>query len=33
MPVGGATPGGLVREGRAEHVHACLDRIMAGGYA
>ena len=30
---GGATPDQLVREGRAEHVHAYLDRIMAGGYA
>ena len=30
---GGATPCGLVREGRADHVHACLDPIMAGGYA
>ena len=30
---GGATPDRLLREGRAEHVHACLDRIMAGGYA
>ena len=30
---GGATPGLLLREGKAEHVHACLDRIMAGGYA
>ena len=30
---GGATPDSLVREGRADHVHAYLDRIMAGGYA
>ena len=30
---GGATPDALVREGRADHVHAYLDRIMAGGYA
>lgn len=30
---GGATPDLLVREGRADHVHAYLDRIMAGGYA
>ena len=30
---GGATPNGLVREGRADHVHAHLDRIMAGGYS
>ena len=30
---GGATPDRLVREGRAHHVHAYLDRIMAGGYA
>ena len=30
---GGATPDQLLREGRAEHVHAYLDRIMAGGYA
>lgn len=30
---GGATPGLLVREGRAHQVHAYLDRIMAGGYA
>ena len=30
---GGATPDRLVREGGAEHVHAYLDRIMAGGYA
>ena len=30
---GGATPDQLVREGRAEQVHAYLDRIMAGGYA
>jgi len=30
---GGATPNQLVREGRADHVHAYLDRVMAGGYA
>lgn len=30
---GGATPNQLVREGRADHVHAWLDRVMAGGYA
>ena len=30
---GGATPDLLVREGRADQVHAYLDRIMAGGYA
>ena len=30
---GGATPDALVREGKADHVHACLDRIMAGGHA
>ena len=30
---GGATPGQLLREGKADQVHACLDRIMAGGYA
>ena len=30
---GGATPDRLLREGRAEDVHACLDRIRAGGYA
>ena len=30
---GGATPDSLVREGRADHVHAYLDRTMAGGYA
>ncbi len=29
----GATADKLVREGRAEDVHAYLDRIMAGGYA
>ncbi len=29
----GATPDLLVREGRADDVHAYLDRIMAGGYA
>ena len=30
---GGATPDRLLREGRAEDVHAYLDRTMAGGYA
>lgn len=30
---GGATASLLLREGRAEHVHAHLDRISAGGYA
>ena len=30
---GGATPDSLVRDGRADHVHAYLDRIMAGGHA
>ena len=30
---GGATPDALVREGKAEHVHAWLERITAGGYA
>ena len=30
---GGATPDLLLREGKADRVHACLDRIMAGGYA
>ncbi len=30
---GGVTPDQLLREGRTEHVHAYLDRIMAGGYA
>ena len=30
---GGATPDLLVREGRADHVRAYLDRTMAGGYA
>ena len=30
---GGATSGQLLREGRADDVHAYLDRIMAGGYA
>ena len=29
---GGATPDQLVRAGRADHVHAYLDRIAAGGY-
>ena len=30
---GGATPDLLVREGRADQVHAYLDRVLAGGYA
>ena len=30
---GGATPDSLVREGRADQVHAYLDRLMTGGYA
>lgn len=30
---GGATPDMLVREGKADHVHAFLDRITVGGYA
>lgn len=30
---GGATAGLLLREGRADHVHAHLDRLAAGGYA
>lgn len=30
---GGMTPDQLVREGKADHVHAYLDRIMSGGYA
>lgn len=30
---GGMTPDQLVREGRADFVHAYLDRVMAGGYA
>ena len=30
---GGATPDRLVREGKADHVHAYLDRVSAGGYA
>ena len=30
---GGVTADRLVRDGRAEHVHAYLDRIVAGGYA
>ena len=29
---GGATPDLLLREGKADHVHAYPDRIMAGGY-
>lgn len=30
---GSATPDMLLREGRAEDVHAYLDRVLAGGYA
>ncbi len=30
---GGATPDRLLREGKAEQVHAYLDRATAGGYA
>ena len=30
---GGATPNLLLREGKADYVHAYLDRVMAGGYA
>ena len=30
---GGATPDMLVREGKAQQVHAHLDRLAAGGYA
>jgi len=30
---GGMTPDQLVREGKADYVHAYLDQIMAGGYA
>lgn len=30
---GGATADLLLREGRAGHVHAYLDRVSAGGYA
>lgn len=30
---GGATADLLLREGRAEHVHAYLDRVGTGGYA
>lgn len=30
---GGMTPDQLVRDGRAEQVHAWLDRVKAGGYA
>jgi len=30
---GGATAESLVREGRADYVHAYLDHVMAGGYA
>lgn len=30
---GGMTPGQLVRDGRANHVRAYLDRVMAGGHA
>ncbi len=29
----GKTPDQLVREGKARHVHAYLDRVMAGGYS
>ena len=30
---GCATPDQLVREGKADHVHAYLDRSLSGGYA
>ena len=30
---GGATPDLLVRQGKADQVHAYLDRVKAGGYA
>ena len=30
---GGAAPDQLLREGRADHVHAYLERIMGGGYS
>ena len=30
---GGATPDQILRSGKADHVHAYLDRIMAGGHA
>jgi hypothetical protein len=30
---GGATPDLLLRQGNVDHVHAYLDRIMAGGFA
>ena len=30
---GGATPDLLLRQGKADQVHAYLDRVMAGGYA
>ena len=30
---GGMTADQLVREGKAAYVHACLDHVMAGGYA
>ncbi len=30
---GGMTPDQLVREGKADNVHAYLNRIMAGGYS
>ena len=30
---GGATPDQLLREGNADKVHACLDRVIVGGYA
>ena len=31
--LGGATPDLLLRQGKADQVHAYLDRVMAGGYA
>ena len=30
---GGVTPDLLLRQGKADQVHAYLDRVMAGGYA
>ena len=30
---GGMTPDQLVRQGKADSVHAYLDRVLAGGYA
>ena len=30
---GGLTPAQLLRQGRADQVHAHLDRVVAGGYA